>query len=110
MRRLRPARFLAPIALIAAVLVTYFVVHDSLKSKPSKTTTAVTTATTTRSSTVPGKPAPHHGPGNVYVVKPGDSLSVISAKTGIPVATLEALNPRADPNALQTGERLTLRK
>jgi LysM repeat protein len=44
------------------------------------------------------------------VVKPGDSLSAISVKTHVSVATLEALNPGIDPNALQTGQRLTLRK
>ncbi len=46
----------------------------------------------------------------MYVVKSGDSLSAISAKTGVAVATLESLNPGVDPNALQTGQRLTLRK
>jgi LysM repeat protein len=45
-----------------------------------------------------------------YVVKAGDSLSVISAHTGVPVPTLESLNPNIDPNTLQTGQRLRLRQ
>ena len=45
-----------------------------------------------------------------YVVQPGDSLSGISVKTGIPIGTLEQLNPLAQPNALQTGQRLRLRR
>jgi LysM repeat protein len=98
-------RYLAPIALVASIAVTYLVVHDSLKSKHSSTTShsVVLPTRTTRAK----KPA-HRS--NVYVVKSGDSLSAISARTGVPVATLESLNPGIDPNALQTGQRLTLRK
>lgn len=102
------ARFLAPVALIAAVLATYLVVHASVNTNHSTTTSAVLTSTS--STTGHTTSSPHHPAANVYVVKPGDSLSSISAKTGIPVATLESLNPRADPNALQAGERLTLHK
>jgi LysM repeat protein len=40
----------------------------------------------------------------------GDSLSGIAVKTGIPLATLEALNPSVPPNALQNGQRLRLRR
>jgi LysM repeat protein len=43
-------------------------------------------------------------------VQAGDSLSSISAKTGISVADLESLNPGIDPNALQTGQRLILHR
>src|ERR1700759_3055331 len=99
------ARFLAPIALVASIAVTYLVVHDSLKSKHT---------TTTQSHVVlPTRPKHAKKPvhrTSVYVVKSGDSLSGISAKTGVSVATLESLNPGVDPNALQTGQRLTLRK
>jgi LysM repeat protein len=98
------ARYLAPIALVAAITITYFVVHGSLNTAPSSTqprivvpTRAVSTTTTTR---VP----------SVYTVKPGDSLSSISVRTHVSVAAIEALNPGIDPNALQTGQRLTLRK
>ena len=96
------------VALVAAVIVTYAVVHGSLKSGGKTTTSMVVTSTS--STTVRTKASPHHSSSSVYVVKPGDSLSTISVKTGVSVATLESLNPRADPNALQAGERLTLRK
>ena len=98
-------RYLAPIALVATITVTYFVVHGSLNSKRSTTSAQQHVVHTTRTAhTRTTKPR------TVYVVKSGDSLSAISAKTGIPVATLEALNPSVDPNALQTGQRLTLHK
>jgi lysozyme len=99
------ARYLAPIALVAAVIATYFLVHGSLNSKRSATSVQQHVVQTTRTAhTRTAKPP------TVYVVKSGDSLSAISAKTGISVATLESLNPSVDPNALQTGQRLTLRK
>lgn len=46
-----------------------------------------------------------------YRIRPGDTLSTISVKTGVPVAQLTALNPKvaANPNALQTGQTLRLR-
>jgi LysM repeat protein len=100
------ARYLAPIALVASIAVTYLVVHDSLKSKHASTTSH-SVVLPARTTTGGKKPAHRSG---VYVVKSGDSLSVISARTGVPVATLESLNPGIDPNALQTGQRLTLRK
>ena len=40
----------------------------------------------------------------------GDSLSRISVKTGIPIATLESLNANVDPGALQAGRLLRLRQ
>jgi LysM repeat protein len=42
-------------------------------------------------------------------VKPGDSLSVISEKTGVGVETLQRLNPEIDPQVLRSGERVRLR-
>jgi LysM repeat protein len=42
-------------------------------------------------------------------VRAGDSLSSISLKTGVSIGELEALNPSANPDALQTGERLKLK-
>ncbi len=51
-------------------------------------------------------------PANVrrfYIVRSGDTLSAIAARTGVSVATLESLNPSVDPAAQQTGQRLKLR-
>lgn len=46
----------------------------------------------------------------VYVIKPGDTLSKISAATGVPVEQLQALNPLIDPKGLVTGQRIKLRE
>jgi spore germination protein YaaH len=55
---------------------------------------------------------PHHVRSHkrFYVIHPGDSLSSISLKTGVSMTELEALNPSIDPNALQTGSKLRLRR
>lgn len=101
------ARYLAPIALVATITVTYLVVDGSLGSKHSSTRhqrVLLPTNTAARSKT-----SSPHQPG-VYVVKSGDTLSGIAAKTGVPLATLESLNPGVNSNALQTGQQLTLHK
>lgn len=43
-----------------------------------------------------------------WFVRPGDTLSEISAKTGLSIDQLQAFNPQADPSALVPGERLNL--
>jgi LysM repeat protein len=45
-------------------------------------------------------------------VAPGDTLSEIAAKAGVPLLTLEALNPRLQANAyaIQVGQRVRLRR
>ena len=97
------ARYLAPIALAAAITATYVVVHAGLgaKSSSSHSQVVLPRQTTTR------KPVRH---ASVYTVRSGDTLSQISVKTGVSVPTLEALNPGINPNALQTGQRLKLRR
>ncbi len=43
-----------------------------------------------------------------YIVRAGDSLFTIAARTGVPVETLRALNPTLDPQGLVTGQRVRL--
>jgi LysM repeat protein len=95
------ARYLAPIALAAAVAGTYVIVHNGLTTKQAATQTS-----TVGRTRVHGKFARRR----FYAVQPGDNLTAIASKTGIPVTTLEALNPHVDPNSLQTGQRLRLRR
>lgn len=44
-----------------------------------------------------------------YEVEEGDTLTAISAETGVSVARIEALNPGLDPQALSPGQELRLR-
>jgi LysM repeat protein len=95
-------RYLAPLALAATIAGTYIIVHNALTAKHSTTHTR-TTVTAPRAH---GKFAK----AKYYAVQSGDSLTSIAAKTGVPLASLEALNPHVDPNSLQTGQRLRLRR
>ena len=109
-----PARYLAPIALVAFALALLIVVTSTggggggggSTSTPaasgSRTTTTgshTTTGTTTTRTRIP----------RIYVIKPGDSLSIIADKTGVTVERIQELNPDVDPQALVSGERLKLR-
>jgi spore germination protein YaaH len=94
-------RYLAPIALVAVIVATVLVIRAGL-------------GTTHHGASLQNAnrlPVTRRGTTNkrFYVVQAGDSLTAISVKTGVSVTTLESLNPSADPNALQTGQRLRLR-
>jgi LysM repeat protein len=95
------ARYLAPIALIAVIAGTYFVVHAGLSKKHASSHTHRPRASRARRKYAKVK---------FYVVQPGDSLTSIATKTGISIPTLESLNPKIDPNSLQTSQRLRLRR
>jgi LysM repeat protein len=100
-----PGRYLAPVAIIAVAVAVGLLVRDGLNNhhtvtSPPAQQQAQHQATTARHGT-PKK--------RFYVIKPGDTLSSISVKTKVPIATLESLNPSLqDPNALQTGTRIRL--
>jgi hypothetical protein len=97
----KPARYLAPIALVGLLLGVYLIVQHNLAGHPKP-----------RAAT--------HGPARPrrrassmsrwYVVRSGDILGTISTRTGIPLTRLEALNPNIDPNSLQAGQRIRLRR
>jgi LysM repeat protein len=93
--KVRPSHFLAPVALailIAAIIVV--VVRVPGRSSPQSAAKA------THVRRLP----PY------WIVRPGDTLTQISVKTGLTVAQLQAFNPQADPNALVPRERLNLRR
>jgi LysM repeat protein len=110
MRRRSPARWLAPLALLACAFAIYTVVNNELLSKDSKSkstkttksgddTATGTTSTTKRKSTKKAK---------TYTVKTGDSFSVIASKEGIEVDALQEANPKVDASALHPGQKLKL--
>jgi LysM repeat protein len=102
MARRSRARYLAPIALAATIAGTYVVVHNSLSAKTKAPPPHVVVG--------PVRPHGKFAKNKYYAVQPGDSMTAIAAKTGVPLSTLESLNPHVDPNSLQTGQRLRLRR
>jgi len=107
-----PARFLAPIALVAFAFALYTVVQDARDqgagSSSSGTPAKTTPATSAKKKAASKKAAKRRR--KTYVVKRGDTPSGIAAKTGISLETLQKLNPNLDPQALTVGQRLRLTK
>lgn len=95
------SRLFAAVALIGAVVLVVVVVSSSLGGSDSDgdgkqgSGQAKTHRPKTKAAT--------------YVVKSGDTLVSIAHRTGIPVASIIALNPEVDPQILIAGETLKLR-
>lgn len=114
--RRSPARFLAPLALIA-VVVTFVSIVDgsgrnggSASPNPSASTTKTSkaagskrgTAKTTTTKAVSGSNAS-------YTVQVGDTLGGIADKTGVPLDRIQTLNPNVDPHAMTAGQKIKLK-
>lgn len=97
----KPGRYLAPVALIAVLVAVIVIVNGRSDGGHHTSTTPPIAHQTSVARPTP----PKH---RFYVIKAGDTLSGISVKTGVAIATLEALNPSLSPNALQTGDRIRL--
>jgi LysM repeat protein len=97
-----PLRYVAPIVLIVAVIGASLIVANHMGGGGSSQSAHV----------VKHQSAPRGKYANAtfYTVQPGDNLTTIARKTGVPVLTLEQLNQSLDPNSLQTGEKLRLRQ
>ena len=62
-----------------------------------------------KSAGQPASSKPAESGRKIYVVKPGDTFSVIAAKVGIGVDKLQRLNPGIDQFSLHSGDRVKLR-
>jgi LysM repeat protein len=102
---------LAPISLIAFVLVLFIVIASSGTDDDSgdnggsisqqQQTDQVSTTGDTTTTTVSGK---------FYTVKTGDTLAGIAEQVGVSVAELQELNPALDPQALVSGQKIRIRE
>ena len=105
------ARFLAPLALVITIAGTYYVIeqstrHDHARRPGHQVGSGARGAT--GGSILPSRPAAARPA--YYLVRPGDTLSAIALREHVSLTTLEALNPSVSPGALQTGQRLRLRR
>jgi LysM repeat protein len=113
--RRSPARFLAPLALIAVLLAFFTIVNGSGESDTSgddsSGTSAPTTTTTSKSgskSTTTAAKKKAKAKAKTYTIQVGDTLGGIADKTGVSLATLEELNPDVDPQAMVAGQKIKL--
>jgi LysM repeat protein len=98
-----PARLAALLALLAAAVAVVVVVLASGSSPPSSSAPSATRTAVTQPARQASRATPR-----AYVVKAGDTLTVIADETGVSLDEIQRLNPDVDPNALQTGQRLKL--
>ena len=95
-------RFLAAAAFLLAVTIAVLVVRSGLETGRRTGTVRPRTGTTAPTS-------PRATQRRFYVVRAGDTLGAIAAKTGVPLARLRRLNPKVRSTALFIGERIRLR-
>jgi len=98
-----PLRYVAPVVLVIVVIGAILIVSNHTGGSGSGATSAHVAKNQPR-------PRGKYANATFYTVQPGDNLTAIAAKTGVPVLTLEQLNQSLDPNSLQTGLRLRLRR
>ena len=105
-----PARFLAPLALVAFVFALFMIVTapgDEQEASPNRTTEETPEATPDAEERREERRERRR---RTYTVKPGDTPSAIAEDTGIPLEELLQLNPDLDPQTLSPGQRLKLRE
>ncbi|HZT90697.1 MAG TPA: LysM domain-containing protein [Gaiellaceae bacterium] len=105
-------RYAAPAAFLAAVTLAVVLVRAGVEagSKPAAPTTAQTSARQRTVRRVAAHTHTHaHRTARYWTVRAGDTFGTISAKTGVPVTTIERLNPRASSTTLTIGEKVRIR-
>jgi LysM repeat protein len=100
-----PARFLAPLALVAFVVALLMVISSGNGDQGGEVPASNTQPEATATATADEKPKRRR---KVYVVKPGDTPSGIAEKTGVSLEQLEEANPDLDPQLLAPGQRIRL--
>jgi LysM repeat protein len=104
-----PARFLAPLALVAVVIALFVVVSSGLKRDDASTGTPNQSSGQPVSSPTANGKKRKKGPRR-YRVKAGDTPVSIAEKTGVPLDEIMRLNPNLDPQTLAPGQRIRLRQ
>jgi LysM repeat protein len=99
-----PARLFAPLALVACAVAVLVIVGAN--SSGGGGSTSEKTPSTSSPTTTTKQPSRHHK--RTYTVKEGDVLSQIAVKTGVPLTTIQQLNPDVDAQSLHAGQKLKL--
>ncbi len=110
-------RYVAPAAFLLAATIAILLIRSGLQAgtsspqgtaatpaQPRKTVSSPTTTGGPTTTTTKTKAGPRF-----WTVQAGDTFGVISTKSGIPVATIEQLNPNVKSTSLFIGQKLKLR-
>jgi LysM repeat protein len=104
-----PARFIAPLALVAVAVALFMVISSSLNESDGGETPGRTSGSSPSASPTPEGKRERKGPRR-YRVRTGDTPSSIAEKTGVPLEEILRLNPDLDPQTLAPGQRIKLRE
>jgi LysM repeat protein len=106
-------RYAAPAAFLLAVTVAVVLIRSGLHAgrpvgantpaAPTVPHKRVSTTTTTHVSTSKSTAKGY------WTVKAGDTFGVISSQTGVPLATLQQLNPKVSSTSLFIGEKIRVK-
>jgi LysM repeat protein len=105
-----PARFLAPLALVAFALALFIVVSSTTKDdadSPGARDSSQPAQSTSSPDGNGGKKRKR--PPRTYTVKAGDTPSGIAEKVNVPLDQILELNPDLDPQTLTPGTKIKLR-
>jgi LysM repeat protein len=112
MARRSPARFLAPLALVAFGIALFVIVTGSQSPEEEASPNRAT-----ESRPAEGQGEEENGGEEQerrgrrrYTVQPGDTPSSIAEETGVPLEDILRLNPDLDPQTLSPGQRIRLRQ
>jgi LysM repeat protein len=102
-----PARFLAPLALVAFALALIIVVSNTTGDGGGETGATGTSAPAEATPTP--KAEKKRKPRKTYTIKAGDTPSGIAVKVDVPLDQILELNPDLDPQTLRPGTKIKLR-
>jgi LysM repeat protein len=110
-------RFVAPAAFLLAATLVVLLIRSGLRAGETASTTTAAVPTVAHKTVADGpttkttKKAAKKPPAasRFWTVQAGDTFGVISSKTGVPVATIEQLNPTVQSTALFIGEKVRIR-
>jgi LysM repeat protein len=107
-------RYAAPAAFLLAATIAVLLIRSGLHAGGSAPATTRDVPTTTRKVVAPTTTTKKTKTSTTtaqrfWVVQAGDTFGVISSKTGVPVATIEQLNPDVKSTSLFIGQKIRLR-
>lgn len=107
-------RYAAPAAFLLAATIAIVLIRAGIQSGSSPGTNVLPPPATTQKLVVTTQgttTATSHTPParRFWTVQAGDTFGVISSKTGVPVATIQQLNPKVSSTSLFIGEKIRLR-
>ena len=109
-----PARWLAPLALVAFVVALFAVMGASSGGGDGSDDTTPANQTQPAGGTdgeaAEGEEEPGERSRKTYTVRLGDTPSQIASENDITLEQLQRLNPDLDPQLLSPGEKIRIRK